>query len=121
MARRREEITENAENAEAVEGSETMMAENQEENLSVAETKDATQDEIAATSEAGITEASPEEQPDSELESLNVLADRHRVPTWQQAALLRFMDWNEDRMVSEDEYLDGLDALKNRRIGGGRK
>ena len=55
------------------------------------------------------------------LESLSVLADRHRVSSWQQAALLRFMDWTDDKLVSDAEYLAALENLKHRRIGGGRR
>lgn len=55
------------------------------------------------------------------LESLSVLADRHRVPSWQQAALLRFMDWTDDRLVSDAAYRAALEELKYRRIGGGRR
>ena len=55
------------------------------------------------------------------LESLSVLADRHRVPSWQQAALLRFMDWTDDRLVSDATYRAALENLKHRRIGGGRR
>ena len=55
------------------------------------------------------------------LESLSVLADRHRVPSWQQAALLRFMDWTDDRLVSDAAYRAALEELKYRHIGGGRR
>ena len=55
------------------------------------------------------------------LESLSVLANRHRVPSWQQAALLRFMDWTDDKLVSDAEYRAALENLKHRRIGGGRR
>ena len=55
------------------------------------------------------------------LESLSVLADRHRVSSWQQAALLRFMDWTDDKLVSDAEYRAALENLKHRRIGGGRR
>lgn len=66
------------------------------------------------------------EQPESpspkpELEPLAVLVDRHRIPAWQEAALLRFMDWTGDRHVTEQEFTAALDALKARRIGGGRR
>lgn len=54
------------------------------------------------------------------LESLAVLADRHRVPTWQQAALCRYMGWENGKMVANADYLDALDKLKTRRVGGGR-
>ena len=55
------------------------------------------------------------------LESLSVLADRHRASSWQQAALLRFMDWTDDKLVSDAEYRAALENLKHRRIGGGRR
>lgn len=55
-----------------------------------------------------------------ELESLSVLSDRHRVPTWQQAALMRLMGWNEGKKVYDADYTKALEALKGRRIGGGR-
>lgn len=54
------------------------------------------------------------------LESLSVLADRHRVPSWQQAALCRFMGWAEGKLVSDAEYRDALENLKRRRLCGGR-
>ena len=55
-----------------------------------------------------------------ELESLAALADRHRVPAWQEAALCRFMGWAEGKMVSNAEYLAALGKLNSRRLGGGR-
>ena len=55
------------------------------------------------------------------LESLSVLADRHRIPAWHQAALLRYMGWQDDKMVTDEAYRKALDELKHRRIGGGRK
>ena len=54
------------------------------------------------------------------LESLSVLADRHRIPAWHQAALLRYMGWQDDKMVTDEDYRKALDGLKHRRIGGGR-
>lgn len=56
----------------------------------------------------------------SGLENLSVLADRHRVPSWQQAALCRFMGWEDGKMVRDAEYREALNSLKNRRLGGGR-
>ena len=74
-------------------------------------------EQIAET--AGAVElASPRMDPP--LERLEVLADRHRVPTWQQASLCRFMDWADGKVVSNAEYLDALGKLKSRRVGGGR-
>ena len=55
------------------------------------------------------------------LESLSALAARHRIAGWQQAALLRYMGWQDDRMVTDEDYRKALDGLKHRRIGGGRK
>ena len=55
------------------------------------------------------------------LESLSILADRHRVPAWMQQALLRFMGWLDDKRVSDEEYTAALEQLKTRRIGGGRR
>lgn len=71
------------------------------------------------------TPPEPPETPEPEkevpaLESLAVLADRHRVPTWQQAALCRYMGWEDGKMVADAAYLDALDKLKTRRVGGGR-
>lgn len=67
------------------------------------------------------TETPPEPEKEAPaLESLAVLADRHRVPTWQQSALCRFMGWEDGKKVSNADYLDALDKLKTRRVGGGR-
>lgn len=61
------------------------------------------------------------EMPLSEkLESLSALASRHRVPSWQQAALLRFMNWQDDKVVTDQEFAEALELLQRRRIGGGR-
>ena len=54
------------------------------------------------------------------LESLAVLANRHRVPGWQQAALMRMMGWDDGKMVTDAEYRMALDKLRSRRLGGGR-
>lgn len=43
-----------------------------------------------------------------------------RVPSWQQAALCRFMGWEDGKMVSDAEYREALNSLKRRRLGGGR-
>lgn len=74
-------------------------------------------EQIAETAGAGEL-ASPRMDPP--LERLEVLADRHRVPTWQQASLCRLMGWEDGKMVANAEYLDALDKLKTRRVGGGR-
>ena len=77
------------------------------------EARDATE---AMTADSGETK-----QTAAELESLSVLADRHRVVGWQQAAILRYMGWEDDKRVSDTEYRAALDHLKSRRIGGGRR
>ena len=81
----------------------------------------------AGTSPEEGTEGKPEnsqefapEQEVSELESMNVLADRHRVPTWQQSAVNRLMGWEAGKMVSNADYVSALDKLKARPVGGGR-
>lgn len=56
----------------------------------------------------------------SGLESINVLADRHRLPSWQLAALLRMMDWQDGIMVSDEDFRAAINKLRSRRIGGGR-
>lgn len=54
------------------------------------------------------------------LESIAVLANRHRVPGWQQAALMRLMGWDDGKFVTDAEYRAALDRLRSRRLGGGR-
>ena len=56
-----------------------------------------------------------------ELESVSLLAERHRVPGWQLAALLRFTGWNDDKMIRDEAFRLALAELKNRRTGGGRR
>ena len=57
----------------------------------------------------------------SGLLSLSVLADRHRVQSWQQAALSRFMGWADGKMLTDDEYRAALAGLTARHLGGGRR
>ena len=56
-----------------------------------------------------------------ELESVSLLAERHRVPGWQLAALLRFTGWNDDKMIRDEAFRQALVELKSRRTGGGRR
>ena len=80
-------------------------------------------EETAETPEAPADPEKDVEAPaleSSELMSLSVLADRHRVPSWQQAALCRFMGWEDGKMVRDAEYREALNSLKRRRLGGGR-
>jgi len=74
----------------------------------------------AETVETPEAPAAPETDVEA-LESLSVLADRHRVPSWQQAALCRFMGWAEGKMLTDDEYRAALAGLTARHLGGGRR
>ena len=47
--------------------------------------------------------------------------NRGTLTARQQAALLRFMDWTDDKLVSDAAYRAALEELKYRRIGGGRR
>ncbi len=89
-----------------------------EQNANTEEGKDEGRIEAPA---AGDEDTPQEKEPEKPtLESLAVLADRHRVPGWQQAALMRMMGWDDGKAVSDEEYRDALDKLRNRRLGGGR-
>lgn len=79
------------------------------------------QENVATAPQKAAVTASREPADGDSLVDLAVLADRHRVPSWQQAALLRFMDWTDDRLVSDAAYRAALENLKHRRIGGGRR
>lgn len=63
----------------------------------------------------------PQEETKPELEAVSLLAERHRVPGWQLAALLRFTGWNDDKMIRDEAFRQALTELKNRRTGGGRR
>lgn len=62
----------------------------------------------------------PEPVVKAELFNLSELASKRRIPGWQQAALLRLMNWQKDKLVTEAEYDAALKALGQRRLGGGR-
>lgn len=67
--------------------------------------------------------AAPEQivtQDENVLLTLDELAQRHRVPTWQLGALLRFMNWETDRRATDDEFAEALRLLSGRPLGGGR-
>ena len=90
----------------------------------IVQSEDAAQAETSESEGAAQSEASKTEDvataAGGELESLSVLADRHRVPTWQQAAVNRLMGWEAGKMVSNADYVSALDKLKARPVGGGR-
>ena len=78
-------------------------------------------------SEKDVAAAAPQALParkavhdDGALESLSVLADRHRIPAWMDASLRRYMGWEDGKMVTDALYRDALDKFKTRRLGGGR-
>ena len=74
-----------------------------------------------ATPEPVVPEPAMPEPAVPELESVSLLAERHRVPGWQLAALLRFTGWNDDKMIRDEAFRQALAELKNRRTGGGRR
>lgn len=76
---------------------------------------------VVETQEASVVSENPVEAASPKLEHLSVLAERHRVPSWQQAALVRFMGWKDGKMASDAEYRAALTGLANRRIGGGHR
>ena len=90
--------------------------------------KEERHDEQAAES-AGTRETSPDPKKDAEaptreasdLLSLSALAARHRVPSWQQAALCRYMGWADGKMLTDEAYQAALNSLAQRHMGGGRK
>ena len=73
----------------------------------------------AAPQKAAVT-ASREPADGENLVDLAVLADRHRVPSWMEAALCRMMGWEAGKRVTDAAYKSALDKLKARRLGGGR-
>lgn len=83
----------------------------EETTSEVRETSVDPQEDVAAVVRA---EAGPQ------LESLSVLADRHRVPTWMDAALRRMMGWEAGKMVTDAAYREALNGIRTRRMCGGR-
>lgn len=86
-------------------------------------------DEQTAAETAETQETAPDPEKDveapalesSELLSLSVLAARHRVASWQQAALCRYMGWADGKMLTDAEYGEALKQLAARHLGGGRR
>lgn len=91
-------------------------------------TRETGQPEAQAAPEAAVElkavpDAAPETlvtQDENGLLTLDELAQRHRTPTWQVGALLRFMDWESDRQATDEEYTASLRLLSGRPLGGGR-
>lgn len=77
------------------------------------------QENVATAPQEAVT-ASREPVDGESLVDLAVLADRHRVPSWMEAALCRMMGWDAGKRVTDAAYKSALDKLKARRLGGGR-
>lgn len=77
------------------------------------------QESAPADADAGQKEQG-EAQEAPELLSLEELEMEFRVPSWQQAALIRNMGWASGKKVTRAEYESAMEALSGRRLGGGR-
>ena len=104
--------------AKKIEQQESMATEQENPNLVASVAESST---TAAESNAPAPEipAVPTAMSAPAPESLAELANRYRVPAWQQAALMRCMGWAEDKQVSEKVYAKALETIKNRPLGGG--
>ena len=127
MPKKKEEAAETkgqiAENAEASHGGAEDSSQNADTATAAAgipENAGQPSEGSSASTDTSDARGTVTQDEDMELESLNVLADRHRVPTWQQAALGRLMGWEAGKMVSNADYVSALDKLKSRPVGGGR-
>ena len=78
------------------------------------------QKNVAAAPQEAAVATSRELADGDRLVDLAVLADRHRVPSWMEAALCRMMGWETGKRVTDAAYKSALDKLKARRLGGGR-
>ena len=99
------------------------MAKKPEEAQATTENQDITpqaEPSVDATPQSAKNVTADEMPPQPALESLIVLADRHRIARWQQAALMRCMGWENGKMVTDAEYRAALARLKSRPMGGGR-
>lgn len=128
MPKKKEETAENkgqiAENAEAAHGGTEESSQKTDTATAAAGMPEnagqPSEGSLSAFTDTSDTREATTQDEDMGLESLNVLADRHRVPTWQQAALGRLMGWEAGKMVSNADYVSALDKLKSRPVGGGR-
>ena len=77
-------------------------------------------EETAQTASDAPDDAKKPEDAEPVLMSISELAMKHRLATWQTAALLRLMEWTPEKQVSESEFASALNILHSRRIGGGR-
>lgn len=110
-----QEKVENQENNTEQENSENQPEQNQQE-----ETKQQNQPE--PEKEMPNNQPEPEEhkeqvQAENNLISFQELTAKHRLPTWQSAAILRLLDKEDDVCLSEQEFLATLEKLYNRKMG----
>lgn len=57
------------------------------------------------------------EQSQKKLIAFHELAAKHRLPTWQSAAVLKLLDKEDDVFLSEQEFLTALEKLRSRSMG----
>jgi len=79
-----------------------------------------TSDDATVNDAPEVADGCAAQGPQAPLLAIAALANRHRVPSWQLAAVMRLMGWTDDKLVTEIEFTDALTALGKRRIGGGR-
>lgn len=109
-----------------------MAKQNNERNTPETTLPDATptgtviRDAVDTIAEKTEQKQNPEQKPslfeqkpqDSEQRTIAEWAMAFRLPSWQIAALNRLMAWEDGKCVSRESYQDGLDRLRNRRLGG---
>lgn len=84
------------------------------------ESQEGQSDEGREPTATGDKDAQAEVRQEPPLEDVAVLAIRHRVAAWEQAALMRMMGWADGKMIAGADYRAALAKLHGRRLGGGR-
>lgn len=84
------------------------------------ESQEGQSDEGREPTATGDKDAQAEVRQEPPLEDVAVLAIRHRVAAWEQAALMRMMGWADGKMIADADYRAALAKLHGRRLGGGR-
>lgn len=93
---------------------ESVQAESTEEKTADQVLENQPQQENSKQSEIGEKSS---EQPQKKLIAFYELADKHRLPTWQSAAVLKFLGKEDDIFISEQEFLTALEKLHSRSMG----
>lgn len=106
-----QEKVENQENNTEQENSENQPEQNQQE-----ETKQQNQPEPEKETPDNQSEAE-QAQAENDLIRFQELAAKHRLPTWQSAAILKLLDKEDDVCLSEQEFLQAVEKLYNRKMG----